>query len=238
MKAIKHLLAGALVTVGLGIIGGMNQAEAASITSTLTADNHYGLFTGNESGSDLNFIGRNEYGASGSTGGYNWSKAETWTFDLNPQDYLYVVVWDDGRVDESWIGEFNIDFDGDGQNDEQLLSLAEDWEYIIANSANPGDMGEVPTDNELFGEISNADWTGAQRRGDNGMRPWGFIDGISADADFLNTTTPSNGRYTIFRTTVAVNGDDTSVPEPGVTLALLAVSALGGTKVFKGRKKQ
>jgi hypothetical protein len=75
MKGIaKNLLAGVLVTLGV-VTAGMDQAEAASITGTLTADNHYGLFTGNEDGSLLNFIGRNEKGPKGSTGGYNWSKA-------------------------------------------------------------------------------------------------------------------------------------------------------------------
>jgi hypothetical protein len=230
MKGIaKNLLAGVLVTLGV-LTAGMDQAEAASITGTLTADNHYGLFTGNEDGSLLNFIGRNEKGPSGSSGGYNWSKAETWNFTINPNDYLYVVAWDDNAVDESWIGQFDVNNDGTLD----LLSVAEDWEFVISKSATPGDWGDVPSNTQLNTEISTANWAGAIRRGDNGMKPWGFIAGVSADADFLQTAARSKGKYTIFRTQAPVIAAE--VPEPVSGVALLAIGAIGSLKVLKGRK--
>jgi hypothetical protein len=184
-----------------------------NMTATLTADNHYGLFTGNSNGSDLDFIGRNEYGPNGNPGRYNWSLAETWNFFLDSDDYIYVVVWDDANVDESWIGQFILDT---GENtSETLLSVESDWEYIISSGSNPGDNGEVPSNSQLESEISNATWQPVRRRGDNGMSPWGMIPNITGDADFLNTTTPSSGKYTIFRTKFAVEPELTgSEPEP------------------------
>ncbi|MBE9065915.1 hypothetical protein IQ260_04545 [Leptolyngbya cf. ectocarpi LEGE 11479] len=52
------------------------------------------------------------------------SEAETWDFEVNTNDYLYLVTWDNGRVAESWIGEFEVD-------GKTILSGADDWEYII-----------------------------------------------------------------------------------------------------------
>ena len=189
-----------------GINDGLEGTITPNMTGHLTADNHYGLFTGNDNGSDLNFIGRNEYGRSGNPGRYNWSIGEQWNFFLDDDDYIYVVVWDDGNVDESWIGEFILD------SGETLLSVEDSWEYIIASGSNPGDYGEVPSNSQLESEISSANWQSVLRRGPNGMSPWGTIAGISNDADFLNTTTPSNGNYTIFRTKFAVKPELTNPP--------------------------
>ena len=230
MKGIANLLGGMLVTLGI-LTAGMDQAEAASITGTLTADNHYGLFTGNEDGSLLNFIGRNEKGPSGAPGRYNWSQAETWNFTINPNDHLYIVAWDDNAVDESWIGQFDIGNDGSLD----LLSIAEDWEFVISKSPTPGSWGDVPSNPQLNTEIASATWVEAVRRGDNGMKPWGTIAGVSADADFLQTAARSQGKYTIFRTKVPVIAA-AKVPEPVSGLSLLAIgAAIGGFNVLKGR---
>ena len=57
--------AGALATLGVLTTSVSQQAIAASMTATLTADNHYALFTGNASGTEWGFVGRNEKGAGG-----------------------------------------------------------------------------------------------------------------------------------------------------------------------------
>ncbi len=184
----------------------LNSPSSSNITGHLTADNHYGLFTGNDNGSDLTFVGRNEYGPDGNPGEFNWSIGEEWNFFLDDDDYIYIVAWDDANIDESWIGQFILN------SGETLLSVEGSWEYIIASGSNPGDYGEVPSNSELQSEISSANWQSVNSRGDNGMSPWGTIAGISSDADFLNTTTPSNGNYTIFRTKFAVKPELTNPP--------------------------
>jgi hypothetical protein len=225
----KSFFTGALLTVGLAITGA-GQASAAMISGTLTADNHYGLFTGNKDGSILNFIGRNEKGAAGSPGAYNWSQAETWKFNINPGDYLYTVVWDDGAVAESWIGEFNL------ESGEKLLSDASKWEYVVSKSKNPGENGDVPLTSELTSEIQNAKWTGSNALGKNGINPWGFIQEVSADASFLNVSNPNSMNYTIFRTKNAVVTKD--VPEPVSSSALLAFGIFGAGSFLKRKIKE
>jgi len=203
----KSFLTGTLLTVGL-VVAGAGLASAAKMTGTLTADNHYSLYTGIKNGSKLNFVGRNEVGLNGSKGRYNWSHAETWTFNINSGDYIYNVVWDDAAVAESWIGEFKLP---DGKT---LLSKAKDWEYVIAKGKNPGDYGAVPALQELKSEIANAHWIRAKEIGLNGINPWGKIKEVSANASFLNVSNQKSSHYTIFRTKYAAYK---SVPEPTAT---------------------
>lgn len=66
------------------------EGETLSVKAVVTADNHYGLYYG--SSGRLHFVGRNEIGFSGNPGTYNWSEAETFLFNLKPDDYLYVVA--------------------------------------------------------------------------------------------------------------------------------------------------
>lgn len=224
---IKSLLTGTLLTVGLAI-SSAGQATAAAITGTLTADNHYGLYTGNKDGSELKFVGRNEKGSGGDPGQYNWSLPETWMFDIDANDYIYTVIWDDAAVAESWIGEFTL------ANGNKLLSNPTDWEYVIANGTNPGDYGDVPELSELQTEIADAKWVASQMVGPNGSGPWGMIPGISKDANFLNVSNPESTHYTIFRTRSSVFA---SVPEPASGLGLLAFGALSAASLVKRKSK-
>lgn len=247
----KQLIAGAVLTAALALTNA-GQAFAASLTgrATLTADNHYGLFYGNSTGSTLNFVGRNEKGPNGNPGTWNWSNAETWNFTMDSKDYLYVVVWDDRSVDESWVGEFT--FTDPNNKTYSLLSKPNSWEYVITQQGiNPGTEGDTPSNAELNGEISNANssarWIAAASRGlNNGSTaPWGRIDGITTEAEFLNTTTSTTGnsggnnRYTIFRTRLSI--DDTvnpkPVPEPASILGLLAIGAVGTHSALKRKQK-
>jgi hypothetical protein len=260
-KLIKSLLTGTLLTVGLAMASA-GQAMAVNLkgTATVTADNHYGLFYGDKSGNSLNFVGRNELGSKGSGGvGYNWSRPEKWTFEVDSKDYLYMVVWDDKSVDEMWVGEFGF------SNGSTLLSKATDWEFMISENANPfsrkeaqrdtgylapsGDTfeGNVPKNGELAQEIQNGDWVNSFTRGNNVSspdRPWGQIAGISANAEFLNTTTSGgpargtaqNNKYTIFRTRNTV-GELVGIPEPTSIISLLAFGAVGAGSFIKRKSK-
>ncbi|MEM7065517.1 MAG: PEP-CTERM sorting domain-containing protein [Cyanobacteria bacterium P01_B01_bin.77] len=220
----RKSLLGAIASASLLTIGAV-EAQAADIKATVTADNFYGIFYGNEDGSTLNFVGRNETGDGGSSGGYNWSEAETWDFEVNTNDYLYLVTWDDGRVAESWIGEFEVD-------GKTILSGADDWEYIVGGD-NPyladKTTNLLPGNAELSSLIDGALWQDTVSIGKNGIKPWRTIAGVDQDADWLQTASHSEGSYTIFRTRVPA-ADVADVPEPAAMFGLLAVGAIATAK--------
>ncbi len=260
MKAIHQsvvgqFIFGAILTSGLALANA-GQTLAATVNATLTADNHYGLFTGDSQGNLLRFIGRNEKGAYGasngtvvtdgnygnvtlntvSNGGWNWSGAEKWTFDLNAGEHLYVVAWDDSSVAETWVGEFN--YDG-----KQLLTGASDWEYLVAQDfanttaiegVNPGDNGDVPKVGELTNQIANANWqaTGSLGKNNGSTTPWGKIAGINENADFLKVAARSDNRYTIFRTKAPLEAKET--PEPLAMTGLALIGMVGAARKAKG----
>jgi hypothetical protein len=259
------LVTGTLLTVGLTIVSaGQSMAMTLGGTATVTADNHYGFFSGDKNGNSLNFVGRNELGSQGSQGAYNWSSPETWNFQVDSKDYLYMVVWDDQSVDETWLGQFSF------SNGAALKSKASDWEYMISKNSNPfsrantvaiadrdqgffnsGDRfeGNVPKNGELAQEIQGGNWIGAIDRGANGQTgPWGKIAGISDDAQFLETTTADKGRgnsgnthYTIFRTrnnvATLAGLPPQAVPESSSTIGIVAIGMLSAGALAKRKSK-
>ena len=227
-KSLKLGLTGILGSVAL-LLTGTTSAHAVNITATLTADNHYGLYYGKADGSELTFVGRNEEGAFGDPGQYNWSLPETFNFNANNGDYLYVLAWDDG-FNQAWIGDFTLPGGG------SLLSNTSDWVYKIASGANPGEFGDVPLLTTVAGEIGSATWKIPQVSAPQGTSPWGTIPGISSQAKFiwhdsLNDDSSSDRNYAIFRTKVAL----TSVPEPS-TLSAIAVAGVMGWMIKRKQK--
>jgi hypothetical protein len=265
-KPFKSLVTSTLFTVGL-MMAGAGQAMATTLggTATVTADNHYGLLYGDKDGKSLNFVGRNELGSQGSQGAYNWSNPETWKFQVDSKDYLYLVTWDDQSVDETWLGQFGF------SNGATLQSKSTDWEYIVSKNSNPftrandvavaerdqgflnnGDRfeGNVPKNGELAQEIQSGKWTGSVNRGANDGKtgPWGKIANISDSAQFLNTTTADKGKgnsgnthYTIFRTRNNVGTfaglPAQAVPESSSAIGIIAFGILSAGAFVKRKLK-
>lgn len=195
-----------------------NPVAAFEINATLTADNHYGLYVGDEDGSNLNLIGRNEYGSGGDPGRYNWQVPESYNVELGLNQYVYVVAWDDGGP-QSWIGQFGLD---DGSwiytNDTQ-------WVSTVGSGPNPGTNGELPGLSVLASDILNASWSAPGASIANGAAPWGSIGGISGDADFIwhdtfNSSAPSDSSYTVYRMASSPNPGSAAVPVPGALLLM------------------
>lgn len=222
---MSHLTRLTVAAMVLSVCG----AAHAGVTATLTADNHYALYTGN-SASDITFIGRNELGAGGSPGAYNWSQAETWNF--NPGAYIYVAVWSDDAVAQGWLGQFVFD---DGPT---VLSSSAGWEYV-GTDLNLGDGDPAPTTGDIGSWVTLADtnelWATPFVGGTNGVTPWGSIAGVSNTAAWTwgnpnNRVNPLVGgdnfeEYQIFRM-------PTGVPSPGA-----GMTALLGAGVLVRRKR-
>jgi hypothetical protein len=223
-NSLNKLLLGSVVTVGALVVGSVD-ASAANIKATVTADNFYGLYYGNEDGSTLNFVGRNETTDTGNPGRYNWSEAETWNFHVNPSDYLYLVTWDDKRVDEAWIGEFEI-------AGNTVLTGADDWEYIVGGASPYMSGNNLPLNSDLRVFIEDADWLPTVSESKNGDSPWGTIAGIADDAKWLETAPRSERKYSIFRTKVPAE-QVADVPEPAAMLGLLAFGAVAANGARK-----
>jgi hypothetical protein len=217
----------------LGLTAFTLSANTLSGTATLTADNHYGLYTGLSDASDLSFIGRNEKGSNGSTGGYNWSKPETWSVSLEAGQHLYVLAWDDGGP-QSWIGEFNF-------GSSTLYSGATTWEYTIATGANPGTNGDVPNLAAVMEAIETGIWNPVTFEVANGTSPWGMIPDIDAGAKFIaadgfGNSVPSDTHYVIYRNVdPLVAATSTPVPEAGTAVAGLALALLAGATARRRR---
>ncbi len=205
--------------------------HAGMITATLTADNHYGLFTGQLDGSGLRFIGRNEYGLAGSPGGYGWSLPETFTFTPNPGDYLYTIAWND-YYEQMWVGQFNLP---DGS---KLFSNLTDWEYANGPpNSNPGIFGDLPSNSTIADIVSTSSWSTPQASMPQGSQPWGVIPGISHSAEFIwsdtlniGTFAPAPDRFVIFRSRSPVIA--AAVPEPSSSLLCLIAGLCFGARAF------
>jgi|GEM_PF-609075 len=207
-------------------------ANSLTGTATLTADNHYGLYTGLSDGSNLNLIGRNEKGYSGDPGNYNWSLPETWSVSLEAGEHLYVLAWDDGGP-QSWIGQFNFN--------STLYSDTANWEYTIAAGANLGTDGDLPSLATVLADIETGAWNPVTFELANGASPWGMIAGIDAAANFIaadgfGSSVPSDSHYVLFRNRDPLMAQGAApVPEAGTVAAGVTLAILAGVTARRRR---
>ncbi len=212
-----------IVMMSIFILGNVTVAYAVAIEATITADNHYALYFGAVNGSFVTFVGRNELGPGGSPGSYNWSQAESYTFDMSVGDYIYIAAWSDDSSAQGLLGQFVI-----SDWDTTILTNTSDWEVYLTFD-DKDSYSPAPTESELASEISDASWNIVSDYMAHGSGPWGdYIAGISSEADWIwgSALTPGSdyGEYQIFRTQV--------IPEPG-TMFLLG---LGGLALLRKRR--
>jgi hypothetical protein len=170
------------------------------VTATITADNHYALYVGNEDGSQLTLIGWNEPGVAGDPGAFNWSLPETWTFSVGEGSYIYVLAWDDGGP-QMWTGQFIL---SDGT---AVYSDLTAWVYTVSSGPNPTTVGRLPSVATVTSDIAGATWTAPVASAPQGSSPWFGIPGLPASAqllwhDTLGSTSSSDDHYAIFRTSI------------------------------------
>ncbi len=197
-------------------------ASADIINATITADNHYALYT--SSGDEITLIGRNEMGAGGSSGTYNWSAPETWAFEAG--EYIYIAAWSDDAVAQGVLAKMQSVNDTFHSGDTR-------WE-VLASGENLGDGSPAPSTSDIAAQVAFADanntWETPFVGGGNGISPWGTIAGVGNDSNWMWRTfgddlNPLLGganaeEYLIFRM-------PTSVPAPGaLALAGLAVGGV------------
>jgi hypothetical protein len=204
----------------------VGQARAADVAATITADNHYALYTTGNAG--LALVGRNELGAGGAPGTYNWSLPESWSFTA--QDKIYIAAWSDDSVAQGLLAQIVVD------GVSPLHSGDAKWE-VFASHINRGDGDAEPTVPEMDALIAFATggglWEAPFVGGNNGVAPWGLIPDLTADARWMWWNTPGDadplrdgsgaGELLVFRI---------DIPTPGSS----ALLALGGLALFRRRR--
>lgn len=205
-------------------------AAQAATTATFTADNHYGLYA--EYGGLISFVGANEAGGGGAPGAYNWSQAET--FNFATPDTVYIAAWSDDRVAQGLIGQF--DFDG-----REVLTGDEGWE-VFATGIDLDSGASAPDAALIATQVALADaldlWATPYVGFNNldSTDPWGKIDGISEDANWVWHGSGRGGPNPLLGN---VNHDEflifrmsSEVPTPGAA----SVIALGGIAAYRRRR--
>ncbi|MGB2986268.1 MAG: hypothetical protein WBE26_10325 [Phycisphaerae bacterium] len=188
------------------------------VTATITADNHYALFVGSEDGASLSAIGGNELGHGGSPGRYNWSLPETYTFSTD-ESFIFVAAWSHDGVAQGLLAEFAAD-------GSILLSGDTLW-TVFATGMDKDDNDPHPTETEMATQIGLANAGGAWVAATvtdyyNGVAPWGRIDAISVEAQWMwhlatgaNAFEPGNNHdeYLIFRAPIPCSPTDSNDPQ-------------------------
>lgn len=215
----------AATAVGGFVLG----ANAGLFTGSITADNHYALYS--SSGGVFSFHGGNELGPSGDPGAYNWSAAESYSFDAG--DYLYIAAWSDDAVAQGVLADFQSDTLG------TLLSGDSRWQ-VFGTSTNRGDGDPHPDAADIAGHVlfadSNSLWETPFVGGDNGVTPWDSIAGISEDAHWMWHDSPGDpdpltggsagAEMLIFRV---------AVPAPS-SMGFFAIAGFGGCVIGRRRR--
>lgn len=177
-------------------------------TAVVTADNHYAIYTGIDT--NITLIGRNELGASGSVGTYNWSRPETWSFIAS--DFLYLAAWSDDAVAQGLLAQITVGGLSYHSGDSR-------WQ-VYKTGQNKGDNSPAPTADEVEVQVGIANagkfWSAPYVGGNNGISPWSTISGIATNIPWMwaNSASKSNpliggsaeGEYLLFRMAVPTSG--------------------------------
>lgn len=153
-------------------------AWADVVHATVTADNHYALYT--SFGAEFGYLGGNETGPGGTVGAYNWSAAEDYAVEAG--EYLYIAAWSDDRVAQGVLGSFYTDALGAFHSGDSR------WR-VYATNINRGNGDPHPLASEIRDHAAYADgnalWETVVTGGRNGVAPWRTIAGVDSQAEWM-----------------------------------------------------
>ncbi len=114
-------------------------------------------------------------------------------FKLSENQHLAVVVADDGKIAEGWIGRLEI-------VGNVYFSQDFSWQQIISNTTLPKNMTDFPT-TQLIQEMNTGLWKPTSVIGPMGIDPWGiFTDDTSLDdASWMKVADQGLGKFSVFR---------------------------------------
>jgi hypothetical protein len=203
-----------------------------AVITTMTADNHYAVYSVGANGTTLTLQIGNELGPDGQPGQYNWSLPETSTpFDTN--GFIYVAAWSDDFFAQGLLGDIDL---GNGQ----FLRTGDAAWRVHKTGIDLDDGSAYPTTALMEAEILDANTNNLWMTPVAGQSnvpatvPWGQVPGISSSARWMwaplasggNPFDPGTdaGEFLIFCA---------PIPTPG-TLALAGLGVLAGLR--RGRR--
>lgn len=206
-------LAASIVSVGALLAA--TGASAGIVTATVTADNHYSIYATIDG--VFTKVGGNETDTVGAPGAYNWSMAETFTF--NASGPIYIAAWSDDATAQGLLAQLQTDagmiFSGDYR-----------WE-VFATGIDLDTGAPHPLATDVAAQIALADansWWAAPYVGDtnvSGTLPWSKIADIADEARWMWNSVDGSDALTIGR-----NHDEylifrmAAIPAPATGLAL------------------
>lgn len=224
MSKICSIAVAALASVSLA-----SAVSAGAFNAVITADNHYAVYVDGPGG--VQFVAGNELGAGGSPGTYNWSKAESISFDT--LRYVYIAVWSDDAVAQGLLADIR------GPGGQVLHTGIAPWEVMCTN-VDLDNGASYPPVSAIASFSAQADtnhlWMSPYVGPANltTTNPWGKIAGISEQARWSwgNPDGMSNpliggtnhDEYQIFRL---------SVPTPGT----IALGVMGAALLARRRSR-
>lgn len=228
-----------------------NALQKTSISGNVTADAHLTVFLGNKDASQFEFIIRDTVDTGqffptleNCNSFFSWECVDSFFIDNVHPDYieskivdnstqfytyLYFPTWSDFSVDDMMIADIMV-------NSTSIVTDSNSgrWTQISTSINSPGDLGDVPFDEQLIQEIrdanANHEWIGVTSLGQNDgtTYPWNLISpiaGISEDAHFLGLLDAQT--VDIFRLEIPIE----CVPE--LLTILGVVTAVGFGSFFK-----
>jgi hypothetical protein len=178
-------------------------ASGAIVTTHMTVDDAFELYLSTDDSQLGTFIG------SGNT----WTTTYTFTLTPSTTNYIHVVGHDVYRVIAGFIGDFSLD-DSNYQfvnGSQSLVTNSADW-VVSATGFGSG-------------------YTSPDAYASNGDGPWGFRNGISADAKWIWTNDGMDLYTARYFSTPVIN-----IPEP---ITIIIWSLLGGLGiVFAWRRRR
>ncbi len=218
----------AIAAWALAVVGVAGVTQAATVQATVTADNHYALYSVNNGA--INFVGRNEVGPVGEPGTYNWSLAESHTFQTD--DVIYIAAWSDDFFAQGLLGQFNV------VGGPTLLTGDPAWQVYRTGLDRDG-ADPAPGAAEVQAQIAFANSNSLFRNPTVGQlntaaaTPWGEIAGISNAARWIWADVPQGtdpfepganyNEYLIFCATI---------PSPGS----IALGSCGGLLLLRRKR--
>jgi len=160
----------------------LTSARLRNVSCVLTYDNFYGVYWGDAATTSIAFVGRDE-------GTDEWDVPEQWAFQVSSGGYIYVFGWNAFLV-TGLLGDVVID----GVN----FPTGPVWEVAAPTLAEYGQSSAVPSSEEMLDIVqslnASASWEAVFGTAANGQLHWGFVTGISAEAQWVSMDTYSRDR--------------------------------------------